>query len=49
MKFLHGKRLKIKDFTDETSSEYIFTEYSIMISTNFYSQDCENLIIIDKT
>ena len=37
MKFWHGKRLKIKDSTDEISSKYIFTQYSIMISTNFYS------------
>ena len=37
MKFQHGKRQKIKDSTDEISSKYIFTQYSIMILTNFYS------------
>ena len=37
MKFQHRKRQKIKDFTDETSFKNIFAEYSIMISTNFYS------------
>ena len=37
MKFQHRKRHKIKDFTDEISSKYIFEEYSIMISTNFYT------------
>ena len=31
MKFQHGKRQKIKDSTDEISSKYVFTEYSIMI------------------
>ena len=35
MKFQHGKRKKIKDSTDEISSKYIFTQYSIMILTNF--------------
>ena len=38
MKFQHGKRQKIKDSTDEISSKYIFSQYSIMISTNFYSR-----------
>ena len=37
MKFQHRKRQKIKDFTDEMPSKYIFTDYSIMILTNFYS------------
>ena len=37
MKFQHGKRQKIKDFMDEISSKYIFSEYSNMILTNFYS------------
>ena len=37
LKFQHRKRQKIKDFTDEISSKYIFAECSIMISTNFYS------------
>ena len=37
MKFQHGKRQKIKDSTDDISSKYIFTQYSIMTSSNFYS------------
>ena len=48
MKFQHGKPQKIKDSTDEISSKYIFTQYSIMISTNFYSQGCRNPITRDK-
>ena len=38
----------MKDSTNEISSKYIFTQYSIMISTNFYSQGCRNPIIRDK-
>ena len=48
MKFWHRKRLEIKYFKDETSSEYIFTEYIVMILTNFYSKGGENPIIMDK-
>ena len=48
MKFQHRKRSKIKDFTDELSSKNIFAEYSIEISTNFYSKACKNAIIMDK-
>ena len=48
MKFYHGKRYKIKDSTDEISFKYIFTQYSIIISTNFYYQGCKNPIIKDK-
>ena len=35
-------------FMDEISPQYIFVEYSIMISTNFYSKGCKNPIIRDK-
>ena len=48
MKFSHEKRYKIKDSTDEISFKYIFTQYRIMISTNFYSEGCKNPIIRDK-
>ena len=34
MKFSHGKRYKIKYSMDEISFKYIFTQHSIMISTN---------------
>ena len=33
---------------DEISSKYTFTQYSIMILTNFYSYGCRNPIIRDK-
>ena len=33
---------------DEISSKYVFTEYSIMILTNFYLEGCKNPIIRDK-
>ena len=48
MKFWHRKRYKIKDSTDEISSKYNFTQYNIMITTNFYSYGCKNPIIRDK-
>ena len=35
MKFLHRKRQKINDFTDETSFKNIFADYSMVISTIF--------------
>ena len=37
MNFLHRKQYKMKDFMDEISQKYIFPEYNLMISTNFYS------------